>query len=528
MSNTLKHTPVAEIPGIVNGLREAFLTGKTRDLSYRKKQLKQFVFMIKDNQDAFIQAINKDLGRPPMETEFGEIFSILNELVEYIDNLSKWARDTHPPSELAFVLHKSRVRKEPKGTVLVMGAWNYPITVQLGPVVPAIAAGNTVVIKPSELAPHSAQLIAELVPKYLDPQTVRVVNGAIDESTALLDQRFEHIFYTGNGRVGSIVAAKAARWLCPTTLELGGKSPVIIDKTANLAVAAHRIVWAKTFNAGQTCIAPDYILIDRSVQDKFIEEVKKVCKGFWPESIKASKNFSRIVSDRHWKRVHDLASKSKGEVVVGDISEAEESERFLPFVVLKNVPTDDSTMEDEIFGPVLPLVPIDNIRGAVDFINSRDQPLALYMFTNSDAVAEYILTYTRSGAAIRGDMLLHFFIKGLPFGGTGPAGYGLYHGKAGFDCFTHERAYVDAPSQGPVGFIVEKLLSLRYPPYSSLKIQLLRLSVLKYIFFGKPANPHESNTSITRGPVQRITPYLKKLVYTILFIAVLVALRGDN
>lgn len=504
MSGTLEYTPVADVAGIVQQLRANFLTGKTQDVGYRKKQLKQFAYMMTENADAFADAINKDLGRPAMETQFGEVFSTVNEIVEVIDSLSSWARPSNPSSDLAFVLHKSRVLKAPKGTVLVMGAWNYPITVQLGPVIPAIAAGNTVVLKPSELAPHSAKLISELVHKYLDHDIIRVVNGAIEESTALLDQRFEHIFYTGNSRVGSIVASKAARWLCPTTLELGGKSPVFIDSTANLSIAAHRILWAKTFNAGQTCIAPDYVIIERSVQDAFIAEVKKVAAEFWPQTIKDSKDFSRIVNQRHWNRIRDLAVNTKGEVVLGNINDAVEAERFIPLTVIKNVSGDDSTMSDEIFGPVLPLVPVDNVRGALDFINARDQPLALYIFSGSDEITEYIITYTRSGAVVRGDMLLHFVMKGLPFGGTGPAGYGTYHGKAGFDCFSHDRAFVDAPSTGPLGYIVEKVMSMRYPPYSPLKLNMLRLALAKLILFRKPANPTTSLTSINRGPTRMV------------------------
>lgn len=502
MISTPEYTPVADIAGIVQQLRANFLTGKTQDVGYRKKQLKQFAYMMYENADAFADAINKDLGRPAMETQFGEVFPTVNEIIEVINNLNSWTRPTKPSSDLAFVLHKSRVLKAPKGTVLVMGAWNYPITVQLGPVIPAIAAGNTVVLKPSELAPHSAKLISELIPRYLDNDIIRVVNGSIEESTALLDQRFEHIFYTGNGRVGSIVASKAARWLCPTTLELGGKSPVIIDNTANLSIAAHRILWAKTFNAGQTCIAPDYILIERSVQDAFIAEVKKVAAEFWPHTIKDSKDFSRIINQRHWNRIRDLAVNTKGEVVLGNMNDAVEAELFIPLTVIKNVSGDDSTMSDEIFGPILPLVPVDNVRGAVDFINARDQPLALYIFSGSDEITEYITTYTRSGAVVRGDMLLHFVMKGLPFGGTGPAGYGTYHGKAGFDCFSHDRAFVDAPATGFMGDIVEKVMSMRYPPYSPLKMNMLRLAIAKFILFRKPANPTVSLTSINRGPTR--------------------------
>ena len=244
----MKTTPTDTIPALVGRLRATFLTGKTRCVEYRKNQLKQLYFLVKDNEEAFVDAIGQDLGRPGMETTFAEVIGIENDLATSISQLSKWSKDECVGAGLPFMLHGTKIRKDPKGTVLVLGAWNYPITVQLGPMVGAIAAGNTVILKPSELSPHTAQLIADLWSKYMDTETTAVVNGGIPEATALLDQRFEHIFYTGSGRVGRIVAEKAARWLCPVSLELGGKSPVIVDASADLKIAAHRTLWAKAFN----------------------------------------------------------------------------------------------------------------------------------------------------------------------------------------------------------------------------------------------------------------------------------------
>lgn len=501
MSSIVKDTPIEDIPQVVEGLRASFLTGKTRSVEYRQKQLKQLLFMIADNEEAFLNAIQQDLGRPKMETGFAELITIKNEIIDVIHQLPKWSKPSSVYAGPAYAFHKKQILKQPKGTVLILGAWNYPITVQLGPVVGAIAAGNTVVLKPSEISPHSAQLIADLWAKYIDPDLGRVVNGGVDQSTALLDQRYEHIFYTGNGRIGRLIAEKAARWLCPTTLELGGKSPVIVDRSANLPVAAHRVLWSKTFNSGQTCIAPDYVLVERSVQDQFAAELVNAAKEFFPTMDKNVRDMGRIVSERHWKRVFDLLSSSKGEVVFGGSQLADQSSKFLPLTILKNVSPSDSTMSEELFCPILPLLPVDNVHEAIDFVNSRDQPLAMYVFA-SKSTTDYILTYTRSGAAVRGDLLLHYVINELPFGGTGPSGYGVYHGKASFDCFTHERAFVDAPASGFLGGIVEKIMSMRYPPYSANKLAFFHYALAKAIPFGRPTDPVTSSTNVN-NPVSK-------------------------
>ena len=501
--SVLSSTPVDTIPALIEDLRRVFLSGKTRCVTYRKNQLKQLCFLVHDNEQAFVDAIYRDLGRPKMETVFAEIIGFKNDILTTIAHLDKWTRDRYVYAGLPFLSHGTKIRKDPKGTVLVLGAWNYPITVQLGPVIGALAAGNTVVLKPSELSMHTAQLIADLWPKYMDPDTSAIVNGGVAQATALLDERLEHIFYTGSGRVGRIVAEKAARWLCPTTLELGGKSPVIVDASADLRIAARRTLWAKAFNAGQTCIAPDYVLVERKVQDPFVQELVRAKREFFVSMDKSVRDFGRIVNDNHWKRLYGLITSSKADVVMGGTEGADQPTKFIPLTVLNNVDPQEAVMSDEIFGPILPIVPVDDVKTAVQFINERDQPLALYMFTSRRDVQEYILTYTRSGGVVSGDMLLHYAIDALPFGGTGPSGYGAYHGKAGFDCFTHERAVVEAPSHGAVGHLIESIMAKRYPPYSERKLSFFRHLLSKWILFGRPAAATASLTSIDQ-PTSRV------------------------
>lgn len=518
----LQYTPADEIPKVVSDLRAAFLTGKTRSIEYRKNQLKQLAYMFKDHQEDFVQALEKDLGRSRFETVFAELMGTTNEIVETVQKLDKWAKPVKPWAGAAWAMHGASIRSEPKGTVLVIGAWNYPITVQVGPVIGAIAAGNTVILKPSEVAGHTAKLLAELWNKYLDPECYQIVNGGIPETTALLDQRFEHIFYTGNGTVGRIIAEKAAKWLCPTTLELGGKSPVYVDKSADLSIAAHRILWGKAFNCGQTCIAPDYVLIPHELQDQFVQELKKAYDRFYPDlqgGVNNSKSYARIINTGHWKRLTAMLSGTKGKVVLG--GEGDEKSKFLPPTVVADVKPDDSIMTGEIFGPILPIVPIKDVKAAVDFINSRDQPLALYLFAGDKKVKEFFFDNTRSGACVQGDTLLHFAVDALPFGGTGPSGYGNYHGKASFDQFSHQRAGLDAPSTGLMGKLIELVMSSRYPPYTDANLKKMRALAAYSVSFSRPQNPHKSVTYSSSG--QGLG---KRLALVVLLVSLLLGARS--
>lgn len=493
----LKCTPIDEIAKINEDLRKVFLTGKTKDLEYRKNQLKQLSFMLNDNQEKFVESIRKDLGRSRFESIFAEIMGTTTECIEAINNLDKWAKTEQPWAGIAWAAHKTRIIKEPKGTVLVLGAWNYPVSVQIGPVIAAIAAGNCVVLKPSEVAAHSAQLIAELWPKYMDPETSRIVNGAIPESTALLDQRWEHIFYTGNGTVGRIVAEKAAKWLCPTTLELGGKSPTIVDESADLKIAAHRILWGKSVNCGQTCIAPDYVLCTANVQGKFVEELKKAAAEFWPSTgggVVKSNSYGRIINEGHWKRLNQMIGGTKGKIILG--GEKDEEQKLLAPTVIADCKVDDSTMSGEIFGPILPIVPVKDYHEAINIINSRDQPLALYIF-GSSTVSDAIISATRSGSVVVGDNLVQYAIGALPFGGTGPSGYGSYHGRSGFIAFSHERATLVAPHVGIMGKIVEAAMAARYPPYTDANLKKFAMLVGQKPKFSRPSNPHSSKSKVS-------------------------------
>lgn len=493
----LGYTSLEEIGKVNELLRKTFLTGKTRDIQYRKNQLKQLTFLLTENRPAIIEAVHKDLGRPTFETEFAEMQLMINDCVEAIDNLDKWAKPETRWAGMSWATHKTTVRKEPKGTVLVLGAWNYPLSVQIGPVICAIAAGNCYVLKPSEVAAHSAKIFAELWPKYMDPDSGRIVNGGIPQSTALLDLRWEHIFYTGNGTVGRIVSEKASKWLCPVTLELGGKSPTWVDEGTNLDIAAHRILWGKSLNNGQTCIAPDYILCPESFQPKLVEALKKAANDFFPPSkggAQQSDSYARIINEGHWKRVNNLVSNTKGSIAYG--GEGDEKQKLLTPTIVSDCKGDDSLMSGEIFGPILPIVPVKDVNEAIAFINSRDQPLALYVFSSAKT-AQKIIDNTRSGAVVVGDTLLHFAISALPFGGTGPSGHGNYHGEYGFKTFSHERAALYAPDKGIMGAIVEKVMAPRYPPYGKNAAAYFANVAGKSVRFSKPRNPHSSNTVVS-------------------------------
>lgn len=418
----------------------------------------------------------------------------ITEAVEAVHNLEKWAKVEKVSGGLAWGFHNPHVRREPKGTVLVLGAWNYPVTVQIGPVIGAIAAGNTVVLKPSEVSAHSAKLISDLWPKYMDKETSRIVNGGIPESTALLDCRWEHILYTGNGTVGRIVAEKAAKWLCPTTLELGGKSPTWVDETADLDIAAKRILWGKQLNVGQTCIAPDYILCSEKVQKPFIEALKRAANQFWPNGQETSKDQSKIINQGHWKRIKGMLEGTNGKIALGGPPEDSLAEsKTFPVTIISDVGGNDSIMTGEIFGPVLPIVTVKDVDAAIDFINARDQPLVLYVFSDK---ANYIFDRTRSGGCVAGDTLLHNAVGTLPFGGTGPSGYGSYHGKWGFDEFSHKRAVLEAPAKGILGAIIELIMKGRYPPYDLKKLAQFKLLAGKSPNFSRPSQPHHSNYKV--------------------------------
>lgn len=461
----LVYTPLEEIDRIHAELRTGFQSGKLKPIAYRKYQLLQLAYLVKDNSKRLEEALVKDLGRPPLEGHFLEISAIIGEFKNAYSNVAKWAKPEKPPLSLNWTVMRPVVYKEAKGVVLIISPFNYPLWLSLGPMAGALAAGNAVVLKPSESAPAMSSLLAELIPKYLDSDLVRVVNGAVPESTKLLSLQWDHIMYTGGYRVAKIVAAAAAKYLTPITLELGGKSPVIIDPECDLPTAARRILWGKVVNAGQTCVAPDYILVPKSFEDKFVAALKSTYESFYPgpEGPSAPEAYSRIITPQAFRRIKGLLDNTKGSVVFG--GETDEASKFIAPTLVRDVKGDDSLMSEEIFGPLLPIVAVEDVDEAIAFVNARDHPLALYVFSQNAEFKAKVFNNTQSGAAIANETIIHSAAEGLPFGGVGPSGYGAHTGKFGFDTFTHLRASLDSSSW------IDRILGFRYPPYTKSKLR---------------------------------------------------------
>jgi acyl-CoA reductase-like NAD-dependent aldehyde dehydrogenase len=470
----LAFTPLQAIPKIVAELREEFDRGTTRPLEFRKQQLHNLLRLLHENEEALVAAVRADLHKAPLETCTSEIGMAIGDTVLAIDNLEDWARPTKVSSDIIFAMDNPQVRHDPLGLVLIIGAWNYPVQLTLVPIVGAIAAGNTVVLKPSELSQATASLLAALFPKYLDQRCYRVVNGAVEETTELLRHRWDHIFYTGNGHVGRIVAKAAAEHLTPITLELGGKSPVILDSDVDMDVAARRITWGRYYNAGQTCVAPDYVLLvgDKSQEEKFVSCARKALKEFYGDNPKTSEDYGRIVNGRHFKRLKALLDhKENGDKALG--GETDEDDRYIAPTIMTGVSPKSPIMQDEIFGPILPVLRVGNVEEAIRFVNQRDKPLALYVFSNNSEVVEKVLSNTTSGGAIANDCLMHAACSSLPFGGVGPSGCGAYHGRLSFETFSHARGML-VKSLG-----MESVNAVRYPPYTAKKLSMLKFFAYK-------------------------------------------------
>ncbi|PPQ80870.1 hypothetical protein CVT25_001879 [Psilocybe cyanescens] len=459
-TSELVYTPIDDIAKIRDSLRAGFASGKLRSNEYRKYQITQLIYLVKDNMTRFEEALFKDLGRPALEARMMDIIPTLGEAVTQLQNVDKWTKTTRPPFSFNFAAMRPLIRKEPKGTVLIISPFNYPVWLTLAPIAGALAAGNSVCLKPSESTPATSALMTELVAKYLDNDLVSFVNGAIPETTRLLELQWDH----RNGRVAKIVATAAAKHLTPITLELGGKSPVIVDPKCDLKTAAKRIMWGKIVNAGQTCVAPDYILVPREFQDTFVQALKEVYEEFYPDPEKRAAvagSYSRIITPQATARIAGLLERSQGKIAFG--GEVDKDDKYIAPTVVTDVKPDDSLMSEEIFGPILPIVPVDSLDEAIKFVNERDHPLALYVFTQDDELKTQVFSKTQSGAVIANETLIHPGAEGLPFGGVGPSGYGMHTGKYTFDMFTHFRASMDSPSW------IDYILKFRFPPYNTSK-----------------------------------------------------------
>lgn len=452
-------TPIESIAGTSLKVRTAYNSQRTKPIAYRLKQLRLLYWAIVDNQEAILEACKKDLNKPEFETFLSEIDWVKNDIVFVTKNLAKWMKDESPPDiPLMNIAMKPKIRKEPLGSVLILGCWNFPVQLLLGPLIGAIAAGCTAVIKPSEVSAATAMVMQRVIEASLDPEAYPVVQGGVDETTALLNEKWDKIFYTGNAQVGTIVSKKAAETLTPVCLELGGRNPAIITKNADMRIAARRLLWGKFLNAGQVCISQNYTMVDTDVLPGFIEEMKKAMAEFYPNGAKNSPDFSRIVNPRHFARIKKMLDETKGKIVIGGATD--ESENYIEPTVVIVTSEHDSLVADESFGPLMPVLAIKNLDEAIRIANSVHRtPLGLYAF-GSKKETDRILQEVTSGGASINDAYFHGSIPTLAFGGVGDSGSGAYRGKASFDTFSHRRSITTTPSW------MEGLLNVRYPPYA--------------------------------------------------------------
>ncbi|KAG8346107.1 putative Aldehyde dehydrogenase family [Trypanosoma vivax] len=471
----LEYTPLIEISKVVERCREKFYADVNRSLQQRKESLRAVLRLVDENTNLLCDAIRRDLRRNANDTLLMEVFPLRQEVWHLLEHLDEYASTVQPKMEGVAALDTCGIVYEPLGVVLIIGTWNYPMLLVLQPLIGALAAGNTVVLKPSELAPATASLLSELLPKYLPRGLVEVVNGAVEETTTLLKERFDHIMYTGNSRVAKIIMTAAAKHLTPVTLELGGKSPVVVDVSCNsdINVVARRIMWGKLLNAGQTCIAPDYVLVESSMQSKLIDalaEARRAMMGDTLLSMITQKNqqylrecdYPRLINGTHFQRI--VRMMEGGKITFG--GEMDEASLTIAPTVLVDIQNDHLLMQEEIFGPLLPVIPFKTTADVLKMIKSKEKPLALYVFSNNKHFIGEIQSNTSSGAFVVNDVIVHAGACGLPFGGVGHSGMGAYHGWFSFETFSHRRPVMKRT------FAFSSADEFRFPPHSEAKLRV--------------------------------------------------------
>ncbi|MGB3895725.1 MAG: aldehyde dehydrogenase family protein [Mycolicibacter sinensis] len=445
----------------VTKLRETFATGRTRDIDWRRTQLRRLEQLMTENEERIADALATDLDRKPFEAWLADSAGTAAEARYAAKHVKKWTRRRHRLLELAQLPGRGWVEYEPYGTVLIIGAWNFPFYLTLGPLVGALAAGNTVVLKPSEIAPASSRLMAELVPRYLDTEAIAVVEGDGAVSQELIAQGFDRVMFTGGTEIGRKIMAGAAEHLTPVTLELGGKSPCIVAADADIDVAAKRIAWTKLLNSGQTCVAPDYVLADATIRDELVAKIGEAIIGFRSEEPHGMK----IVNERQFNRLTSYLTATKGAVALGGGTDAA-SLRIEPTVIVDPDPA-EALMTNEIFGPILPVITVASIEDAIAFVNARPKPLAAYLFTKTRAVREKVINRVPSGGMLVNHLVFQVSTAKLPFGGVGPSGMGAYHGRWGFEEFSHRKTVLTKPTRPDVSAMI-------YPPYTEKAWKLAR------------------------------------------------------
>ena len=448
-------------------LRATVVSGQTRPEAWRRLQLQRFSDLLDRHESDILQALRVDLAKPELEGMF-EIVALVQELNITRRRLKAWMRPRRIPVPLAQQPGRAQLVREPLGCVLLIGPWNYPFMLTLQPLISALAAGNTAVLKPSELAPASAALMTRLITETFPSDVVRVVNGDGSTAASLVDLGFDHIFFTGSGAIGAKVLAGAARHLTPVTLELGGKNPAVVLDGADLATTARRLIWGKGVNAGQTCIAPDHLLVQTSIRAPLIKALNKARHDLYGEDPLASVDLSRIIHDRHFRRLEDLLATARAEkrILFGGECDRERC-KIAPTLIEVNS-DQDPLMDEEIFGPLLPILTVENLDDAITRIQEQDKPLAIYLFGGDHDDQKEVLQRTSSGGICFNDVVMQKGVPELPFGGVGPSGMGRYHAETGFQTFSHERAVLSRP------FFLD--IRLRYPPYSLSPAILRRLA----------------------------------------------------
>lgn len=434
----------------------------------RQEKLRRLHDTVLRLRPAIREALHKDFRRHPTEVDLTEVYPVTNEVKHALKHLPRWMRPQKVGTPLALFGSRSYVLHEPKGQALIISPWNFPVMLSLGPLVSAVAAGNTVMLKPSEHTPHSAGVIRQIVQSVFEEREVAVIEGGVETSTALLELPFHHIFFTGAPSVGKVVMRAAAEHLASVTLELGGKSPTIVDETADIARAARRIAWAKWMNNGQVCIAPDYLLVHESRAEELVNRVSANLRKFYGDDASKSRSYARIVNDRHFSRVARLVDTPGARVLVGGRTSA--AERYVGPTILTDVPLTADVMNEEIFGPVLPVFRFQHLDEALEIIRAREKPLALYLYTQSEENAQYVLKHTRAGGTCINHSGVHFFNNDLPFGGSNHSGLGKSHGFYGFQAFSNQRGVLQqwAPFSA---------IELMMPPYGRLKQKLVDLTI---------------------------------------------------
>ncbi|WP_315056789.1 aldehyde dehydrogenase [Chryseobacterium indoltheticum] len=445
-----------EIQEIVSKQKAFFKTQQTKNIRFRKMYLEKLRDVILQNENLLYEAIYKDFGKSKFDTFTTEISFILNDIKYYLKNLKSLSKPKKVRTNLVNQIGKSRIHSEPLGNILVIGAWNYPYQLSLSPIVAALAAGNCCILKPSEIAEHTMKAMVKIINENFPPEYLYAYEGGIDETTELLKLKFDKIFFTGSTKIGNIVYKSAAENLTPVVLELGGKSPAIITKDANLEVAAKRIVWGKFLNAGQTCVAPDYLLVEESVQEQFLEMLRKNIQQFKYEP--DSEHYTKIINTKNFERLIKLVNHEK--IYFG--GEYDEEKLYIEPTILTNINWKDDVMQQEIFGPILPVISFINFNLILNEIIELEKPLAAYLFTNNAEEKENFTNKLSFGGGCINDVMMHLGNENLPFGGVGNSGIGNYHGKFGFKTFSHQKAVLQRATWGES--------DIKYPPYSEKKL----------------------------------------------------------